>query len=133
MQAFDELTKRGRIGRLRLLAIDSLHDDFGFDAQRVSLLASHSFNTLFRADLTSGSPLAVRVGEVRIHADGVEEVEAAWLGALHVDTELRVPKLLADRHGQHVAAAHHAASYRPPDVPPGSTPIVSPTSPTHPD
>ena len=108
MRAFDELTKRGRIERLRLLASDSLHDDFGFDVRRVSLLASHSYNTLFRADLTSGNPLAVRVGEVRVHADGVEEVEAAWLDALQAETGIRVPLLLVDRHGQHVAAAHHA-------------------------
>ena len=108
MRAFDELTKQGRIGRLRRLAIDSLHDDFGLDARRVSLLASHSFNTLFRTDLISGTSLAVRVGEVRIHADGVEEVEATWLDALHADTGMRVPKLIADRHGRHVAAAHHA-------------------------
>ena len=108
MRAFDELTKRGRAGRLRLLASDSLRDDFGIEARRVSLLASHSFNTLFRADLATGIPLAVRVGEVRIHVDGVEEVEAAWLDALHADAEIRVPKLVADRHGRHVVAGHHA-------------------------
>ncbi len=113
VRAFDDLTKRGRIGRLRLLAIDSLGDDFAIDARRVSLLASHSFNTLFRADLVTGPPLAVRVGEVRIHADGVEEVEAAWLDALHADTEIRAPRLLADRQGRHVAAGHRA------DVPGG--------------
>ena len=90
------------------MATDSLRDDFGIEARRVSLLASHSFDTLFRADLTAGKPIAVRVGEVRIHTDGVEEVEAAWLDALHADTEIQVPRLLADRHGQHVAAGHHA-------------------------
>ena len=103
-----EASRRGRIARLRLLATDSLRDDFGIEARRVSLLASHSFNTLFRADLTAGKPIAVRVGEVRIHTDGVEEVEAAWLDALHADTEIQVPRLLADRHGQHVAVGHHA-------------------------
>ena len=108
MRAFDELTRRGHIARLRLLAIDSLRDDFGIAARRVSLLASHSFNTLFRADLAAGTPLALRVGEVRIHAEGVEEVEAAWLESLHADTDIRVPRLLADRHGRHVVAGHHA-------------------------
>ena len=62
-----------------------MRDDFGIEARRVSLLASHSFNTLFRADLTAGRPIAERVGEVRIHTDGIEEVEAAWLDALHAD------------------------------------------------
>ncbi|MEO8266626.1 MAG: phosphotransferase [Ilumatobacteraceae bacterium] len=108
MRAFDELSEQGRIGRLRLLASDSLREDFDIDALRVSLLASHSFNTLFRADLVAGPSLAVRVGEVRIHADGVEEVEAAWLDALHADTEIRAPRLFADRHGRHVTARHQA-------------------------
>ena len=89
MRAFDELTKAGRIGRLRLLATDTLRTEFGIEPRRVSLLASHSFNTMFRADVADAAPLAVRVGEVRIHTDGVEEVEAAWLDAIGTDTDLR--------------------------------------------
>ena len=107
MRAFDELTKSGRVGRLRLLAIDTLRNDFGIDPIRVSLLASHSFNTLFRADLAGGRPLAVRVGEVRIHADRVEEVEARWLRALRDDTDISVPTLTADLAGNHLSAGVH--------------------------
>jgi Ser/Thr protein kinase RdoA (MazF antagonist) len=108
VRSFDELTKAGRIARLRLLAIDALRDHFDINPQRVSLLASHSFNTLFRADLTDGTRLAVRVGEVRIHADGVEEVEARWLDALRAETDIAVPTLTTDNHGRHVVAGHHA-------------------------
>ena len=108
MRAYEELTKSGRIGRLRLLATDTLRHQFGLEPTRVSLLASHSFNTLFRADATSDRPLAVRVGEVRIHADRVEEVEAGWLLALRADTDLLVPTLVADLTGNNVSAgAHH--------------------------
>jgi Ser/Thr protein kinase RdoA (MazF antagonist) len=107
VRAFDELTKAGRIARLRLLAIDTLRDQFDVSPRRISLLASHSFNTLFRADPTDGKRLAVRVGEVRIHADGVEEVEAAWLSALRAETAILVPTLTADRRGRHVAEGHH--------------------------
>jgi Ser/Thr protein kinase RdoA (MazF antagonist) len=62
---------------------------------------------LFRADVTAGQRLAVRVGEVRIHADGVEEVEAGWLDALRDETALLVPVLMADRRGGHVTAGTH--------------------------
>jgi Ser/Thr protein kinase RdoA (MazF antagonist) len=105
---FDELTKAGRIARLRLLATDTLRSEFDIEPRRVSLLAAHSFNTVFRAEVADAAPLAVRVGEVRIHADGVEEVEASWLDAIRSETELRVPTLMVGRGGRHVAAGHHA-------------------------
>ena len=108
MRAFDELTKSGRVGRLRLLAIETLRNQFGLEPTRVSLLASHSFNTLFRANMTGGQPLAVRVGEVRIHADRVEDVEAGWLRALRADTDLLVPTLMADLAGNNVSAGAHS-------------------------
>jgi len=104
VRAFDDLSRTGRIARLRLLADDTLRKEFGVEPRRVSLLASHSFNTLFRADLSDGRRLAVRVGEVRIHADGVEAVEAGWLDSLRAASALPVPALLADRHGHHVVA-----------------------------
>ena len=107
MRAFDDLTKTGRVARLRLLATDTLRNQFGIEPTRVSLLASHSFNTLFRADTNDGHPLAVRVGEVRIHADRVEEVEARWLLAIRDDTDLLVPMLTADLAGNHVSAGVH--------------------------
>jgi Ser/Thr protein kinase RdoA (MazF antagonist) len=107
VRAFDELTKTGRTARLRLLAAGTLREEFGIEPIRVSLLAEHSFNTLFRADLAGDGPLAMRVGEVRIHTDRVEEVEARWLNALRAETELRVPSLVASRRGDHVVAGLH--------------------------
>jgi Ser/Thr protein kinase RdoA (MazF antagonist) len=109
MRAFDDLSKAGRTTRLRLLVTDTLRTEFGIEPKRVSLLAAHSFNTLFRASLNGGASLAVRVGEVRIHADGVEEVEADWLRAIRADTGLHVPTLSSDRHGRHVVAGHHSS------------------------
>ncbi len=104
--AFDQLTKRGRTARLRQLTEAALLDEFGIDASRISLLSAHSFNTFFRADTANG-PLAVRVGEVRIHADGIEEVEARWLAAIRADTELQMARLLPARCGNHVAIGTH--------------------------
>ena len=108
MRRFDELTKAGRVARLRQLATDTLRAEFGIEPRRVSLLAAHSFNTLFRVEQTDGVQLVVRVGEVRIHTEGVEEVEAGWLDALRADTDIAVAALRVDRHGRHVAAGHHA-------------------------
>jgi Ser/Thr protein kinase RdoA (MazF antagonist) len=105
---FDQLTVSGRTSRLRQLADAALSTEFGIDARRISLLSAYSFNTFFRAD-TADWPLAVRIGEVRIHADGVEEVEAHWLAAIQADTHLTVPALLPDRHGRHVAMGTHPA------------------------
>ncbi|MEP7203006.1 MAG: phosphotransferase [Ilumatobacteraceae bacterium] len=107
MRAFDELTKAGRIARLRRLATDTLRTEFSVEPARVSLLAAHSFNTLFRGDLASGEPIAVRVGEVRIHVDGVEDLEAGWLDAVRDETALVVPALMPSRHGRYVAAGSH--------------------------
>ncbi|HEX3089534.1 MAG TPA: phosphotransferase [Ilumatobacteraceae bacterium] len=107
VRGFDELTKAGRAARLRVLATDTLRTEFDIEPRRVSLLAAHSFNTMFRADIADSARVAVRVGEVRIHTDGVEEVEAAWLRAIRNETDLAVPTLSVDRHGRHVAAGHH--------------------------
>ncbi len=76
-----------------MLAAETIETEFGIQPRRFSLLAAHSFNTMFRADRVDAAPLAVRVGEVRIHADGVEEVEAAWLDAIRNETDLHVPTL----------------------------------------
>jgi Ser/Thr protein kinase RdoA (MazF antagonist) len=46
--------------------------------------AAQAFNAVFRVNAADGSRYALRVGsELRIHADGCEEVEAAWVNALH--------------------------------------------------
>ena len=108
VRGFDELTKAGRAARLRLLATDTLRTEFDIEPRRVSLLAAHSFNTMFRADIADSARVAVRVGEVRIHTDGVEEVEAAWL-ACHArrdrpgraDVERRLDTAVT------LAAGHH--------------------------
>jgi Ser/Thr protein kinase RdoA (MazF antagonist) len=46
--------------------------------------AAQAFNTVFRVDAADGARYALRVGaELRIHADGCEEDEAAWVNTLH--------------------------------------------------
>ena len=46
--------------------------------------AAEAFNTVFRVDAANGSRYALRVGSLlRIHMDGCEELEAAWVNELH--------------------------------------------------
>jgi Ser/Thr protein kinase RdoA (MazF antagonist) len=46
--------------------------------------AAQAFNTVFRVEVRDGARYALRVGaELRIHADGCEELEAAWVNSLH--------------------------------------------------
>jgi Ser/Thr protein kinase RdoA (MazF antagonist) len=98
MRAFDELTTRGRIGRLRELALDALRE-YALDVARCSFVA-RGFNIVFRVDAANGSSYALRMSPgVRIHADGCEVAEAAWLAALHRDVGLSVPQVIPARDG----------------------------------
>jgi Ser/Thr protein kinase RdoA (MazF antagonist) len=98
VRAFDELTTRGRIGRLRGLALDVLRD-YDLEIERCSF-AGQAFNTVFRVDAANGSSYALRVSpSLRIHADGCEVAEAAWLAALRRDVGLAVPQVIPARDG----------------------------------
>jgi Ser/Thr protein kinase RdoA (MazF antagonist) len=101
--AFDDLTARGRVGRLRALARDALAA-YDISVVRVSYVAQ-SFNTVFRVDGADGSTYALRVSpNLRIHADGCEAVEAVWVAALRRDTGLPVPQVIPTRDGSPIAS-----------------------------
>ena len=90
MQPFRELSPTGKTRRLRDLAHLVLADRFGITNASVSLLATHSFNTLFRVDCGDKRRYALRVGDgLRIHALGVEAIEAQWLNSLDAITPMR--------------------------------------------
>ncbi len=112
---YDRLTERGRRARIASLAADAVRHRYGLEPAGVSVLVGHSFNTLVRADLRDGRRVVVRVGDaLRIHADGLEDVEAAWLAALSSDgfrvagmerdlagrptTVVRIPAVPGPRH-----------------------------------
>lgn len=86
MRPFAELSERGRILRLRQLAVQAVADDYQLANADVRLLSTRSFNTIFRVT-AQGGRYALRVGDAcRIHIDGVEDVEAEWLDALAADS-----------------------------------------------
>jgi Ser/Thr protein kinase RdoA (MazF antagonist) len=67
---------------LHALALGAL-DRYDIEVAGCSF-AAEAFNTVFRVDAADGSSYALRVGSpVRIHRDGCEELEAAWVNELH--------------------------------------------------
>jgi Ser/Thr protein kinase RdoA (MazF antagonist) len=107
LRDFDELTEQGRVRRLRRLALEAL-DKYDLRIVRCSFVRS-AFNTVFRVDATNGSTYALRMSpSLRIHADGCEEVEAAWLAALRRDAGMSVPRVVPTRDGSVVAWASSA-------------------------
>jgi Ser/Thr protein kinase RdoA (MazF antagonist) len=64
--------------------------------------AAQAFNTVFRVEGADGAHYALRVGsDLRIHADGCEEVEAAWVNVLHA-AGFPVARVVPARNGSAV-------------------------------
>ena len=104
MRSFDRLTPRGRLRRLRTLALEAC-DRYGYRALSCSLVAE-SFNAIFRIDTEDGSRVALRVGaSQRIHAVGSEGTEANWLEALRGKQTVRVARVIAATDGALVVEA----------------------------
>jgi Ser/Thr protein kinase RdoA (MazF antagonist) len=98
MREFEDLSRQGKAMRLNRLARDVSTLDYGLSDPRVRIIA-HSFNTVARVDLP-GQSLALRIGDRhRIHGDGVEDVEAEWLAALH-DQGFVVPRNVPTTSGR---------------------------------
>ena len=97
-RAFEELTPRGQLQRLRALALDALAR-YDLDVVRCSFAAT-AFNTVFRVDTADGATYALRVSpSLRIHADGCEVLEAAWVTALRRDVGLATPAVIPASDG----------------------------------
>ena len=104
---FDELTPSGQLRRLRSLALVALRE-YDIEVARVSFLARW-FNTVFRVDAADGTAYALRMSpSLRIHADGCELAEAAWLDALRGDTGLPFPRVVRAKDGSVVVTAADA-------------------------
>jgi Ser/Thr protein kinase RdoA (MazF antagonist) len=98
VRAYATLSERGRIGRLRTLAFAAAAR-FGIDPLSC-VCAARSFNTIFRVDDAQGRRSALRVGSsIRIHRDGTEAVEIAWMAALRRDGAVDVPDVIEATDG----------------------------------
>src|SRR5689334_22009198 len=96
-----ELSRSQRARRLRPLARAALAA-YGVEADaRMSLLAMHSFNVMFEARTAAFGRVVLRVGDLhRIHADGVEEIEAEWIDALAIDVGIVGPRFIRALDGR---------------------------------
>ena len=98
MRPFDQLTLSGRYRRLRELALQALAR-YEVHVERCSFL-TQSYNTLFRVDAAEGTRYALRVSPAEmIQAEGIEGIEADWLGALRRDTDLSVVRVIEATDG----------------------------------
>jgi Ser/Thr protein kinase RdoA (MazF antagonist) len=89
--------------RVRGLALEALRA-YDLEVIRCSFVA-RAFNTVFRVDTTNGS-YALRVSPgLRIHAEGCEALEAAWVTALRRDVGLATPAVMLARDGSPVVWA----------------------------
>ena len=101
MRAYETLTEAGRTRRLRTLALAATAG-YGFDT-RSCVCAVHSYNTIFRVEARTGARYALRVSPaVRVHPDGTESAEVAWLAALRDDGVATVPSAVASSDGSSV-------------------------------
>lgn len=92
----------------KTVALASL-ERYDLDVVRCEPLTT-SYNALFRVDTADGSRYALRISpERRVHRDGSDEAEAAWLDALHRDGVVTAPRFVRSRDG---AAAVDVSSRR---------------------
>ena len=75
---------------------------YAFEPRRCVFAAS-SFNTIFRIDASDEERYALRVGSgMRIHAEGTEAAEVAWMMALRRDAAVDVPAVVEASDGTNV-------------------------------
>jgi Ser/Thr protein kinase RdoA (MazF antagonist) len=101
VRAYESLTERGRANRLRRLALLA-SARYPFEIRRC-VCATRSFNTIFRIEATTGERYALRIApRIRLHPEGTEAAEVAWLAALRRDGVVDVPVVIETTDGTRV-------------------------------
>ncbi|UCC87710.1 MAG: phosphotransferase [Anaerolineales bacterium] len=100
MKAYEELTERGKLRRLRLLSLNAL-GQYNIRVKRVRFLTTET-NTMFRVDAGDGQRYVLRIysAEETTLQDNLAEV--FWLDALRNDTDLNVVEPVARRDGKYI-------------------------------
>ena len=88
VKPFDQLTERGKLLRLRSVALAALAD-YDVEVRQLSLIGGF-VNALYRVDTPHG-PLALRVDLMQEHSDIDAELELEWLEALAGHVNVGVP------------------------------------------
>ncbi len=102
MQPFYSLQFSGQVRRLRRLASDALRQGYDLKVDQLTALST-THNAVFRADLTTGERVIVRVGAVGKSTTAEVQSEMQWLHRLHHEACLHVPAPIANRRGEFVS------------------------------
>ena len=106
MKPYAQLTPRGRILRLRKLALQAL-SHYPIDVARVRFLAEES-TTMFRVDAVDRSKYVLRIYSEADSSLAENKTEMYWLAALARDTDLRTIRPVARNDGDHLSLVRHA-------------------------
>lgn len=103
MKPFDELTRCGKLKRMRRLAENALANyDLVIRRLRFFTIAT---NTMFRVDTAQGERLMLRIYTQEDSTLRENQAEMFWLDAILRDTDLRVTQPLPNRHGGYITLA----------------------------
>lgn len=100
MKPYNQLTKQGKVRRLRKVALKAL-EHYDFTVKRLSLLVVET-NTHFRVETTTGEKYVLRIysEEETTLLDNLAEIY--WLNALKQDTNLHVTEPVARQDGEFI-------------------------------
>src|SRR5437870_10277118 len=96
-KAFQDLSPRGRLLRLRRMALRAL-GEYDLAVKRVRPVAN-GLNTLFRVETEAGETYALRISHPTWRTDEDLTSELLWLEALARDTEIGAPVPVRSRRG----------------------------------
>ena len=100
MKPYDELTRIGKIRRLRQLALKAL-DEYDLRVEWVKFLAIET-NTMFQIRAADGEKFVLRIYSDEETTLRENRAEMFWLNALKRDTDLKVTEPVARRDGQYI-------------------------------
>ncbi len=107
MRAFEELTYRGQVARMRALARIAL-PRWGLKRDAPLKLCGHGENTVFQVRDGRGRPYTLRIHRLDYQTPATIRSEMEWLAALDRDTDLHVQQPRQGRDGELVQRVAHA-------------------------
>jgi len=101
MKAYNDLTKRGKLRRLRRLALKAL-EEYDLPIKRVRFFTIET-NTMFRVDAEDSQKYVLRIYSDEETTLTENRAEIFWLDALKRDSDLKVTEPVARRDGNYIS------------------------------
>lgn len=101
MKPFDELTPRGKLRRLRTLALEALKE-YDLDVEDVRFLTVET-NTMFKVRTRDGERLVLRIYSDEETTLVENRAEMFWLQAIARDTDIRVTEPVLRQDGEAIS------------------------------